>query len=185
MSLCLMSCFRRVLPESEFDRWMVYGGRLSLETADLRTEGSVTGELSLETADLRTEDSVTGGLSLGMADLRTEGSVTGELSLETADLRTEGSVTGGLSLERADLRTEEACKRQICSESPPLCRFNIFLTPELLRVCGMSVSLHPVISFSVINYVVSMRCLTRVTRLIFLYHIERGGEIDSGFVPLE
>ena len=31
----------------------------------------------------------------------------------------------------------------------------------------MSVSLHPVISFSVINYVVSMRCLTRVTRLIF------------------
>lgn len=69
MSLCLMSCFRRVVPESEFDRWIVYGGELSLETADLRTEGSVTGELSLETADLR---------------------------------------------------TEEACKRQICSESPPL-----------------------------------------------------------------
>ena len=125
MSLCLMSCFRRVVPESEFDRWIVYGGELSLETADLRTEGSVTGELSLETADLR---------------------------------------------------TEEACKRQICSESPPLCRFNIFLTPELLRVCGMSVSLHPVISFSVINYVVSMRCLTRVTRLIFFvpYRTGRG-----------
>ena len=33
----------------------------------------------------------------------------------------------------------------------------------------MSVSLHSVISFSVINYVVSMRCLTRVTRFIFLY----------------
>jgi hypothetical protein len=108
MSLCLMSCFRRVVPESEFDRWIVYGGELSLETADLRTE--------------------------------------------------------------------EACKRQICSESPPLCSFNIFLTPELLRVCGMSVSLHPVISFSVINYVVSMRCLTRVTRLIFFvpYRTGRG-----------
>ena len=56
---------------------------------------------------------------------------------------------------------------------PVLMRFNIFLTLELLRVYVMSVSLHPVISFSVINYVVSMRCLTRVTRLIFLYHIER------------
>ena len=86
MSLCLMSCFRRVVPESEFARWIVYGGEVSLETADLRTEGSVTGEVSLE----------------------------------TADLRTEGSVTSELSLETADLRTEEACKRQICSESPPL-----------------------------------------------------------------
>ena len=44
---------------------------------------------------------------------------------------------------------------------------NILLTHKLLQGVAKSVSLHPVISFSVINYVVSMRCLTRVTRLIF------------------
>ncbi len=44
---------------------------------------------------------------------------------------------------------------------------NIFLTRKLLQVWKKCVPLHPVISFSVINYVVSMRCPTRVAQLIF------------------
>ena len=37
---------------------------------------------------------------------------------------------------------------------------NILLTVKLLRAKKLALPLHPVISFSVINYVVSMRCLT-------------------------
>ena len=44
---------------------------------------------------------------------------------------------------------------------------NNYLTPFLLQVSEIAVPLHPVISFSVINYVVSMRCPTRVAQLIF------------------
>ena len=44
---------------------------------------------------------------------------------------------------------------------------NNYLTGFLLQVSKIAVPLHPVISFSVINYVVSMRCPTRVAQLIF------------------
>ena len=39
----------------------------------------------------------------------------------------------------------------------------------------MSLPLHPVISFSVINYVVMMRCPTRVAQLIFFVPIHTKG----------
>ena len=45
--------------------------------------------------------------------------------------------------------------------------FNIILTRNLLLPIKIALPLHTVISFSVINYVVSMRCLTGVTQLIF------------------
>ena len=44
---------------------------------------------------------------------------------------------------------------------------NNYLTRYLLQVSEIAVPLHSVISFSVINYVVSMRCPTRVAQLIF------------------
>ena len=49
---------------------------------------------------------------------------------------------------------------------------NILLTHKLLQVVANSVSLHPVISFSVINYVVSMR-RPRVSGEVsfFLFHV--------------
>ena len=43
-----------------------------------------------------------------------------------------------------------------------------------MQVWKNAVPLRPVISFSVINYVVSMRCLTRVTQLIFFVPYRAG-----------
>ena len=50
-----------------------------------------------------------------------------------------------------------------------------------MQVCEIAVPLHPVISFSVINYVVSMRCLTRVTQLIFFAYPEFHGYLEQIF----
>ena len=46
-------------------------------------------------------------------------------------------------------------------------RCNNYLTWNLLQLIKLALPLHTVISFSVINYVVSMRCPTRVAQLIF------------------
>ena len=53
------------------------------------------------------------------------------------------------------------------SRNSNLLNCNNYLTLKLLRVWKIAVPLHTVISFSVINYVVSMRCPTRVAQLIF------------------
>ena len=56
---------------------------------------------------------------------------------------------------------------------------NKILTQELLQVPENSVPLHSVISFSVINYVVSMRCPTRVAQLIFFVPVRTVGSIAA------
>ncbi len=56
---------------------------------------------------------------------------------------------------------------------------NKILTQELLQVPEIAVPLHTVISFSVINYVVSMRCPTRVAQLIFFIPVRTVGSIAA------